>query len=220
MDPNTIDSVIITASLSTPWMTIIAGGVGGIIVFVFGKLWNLVSWKLTRPKLKVEFDKKIQGCISHTTANGTPSVYIRMRATSYGRFAVAARGCRAYLTNVEKRNKKGEFESTVYCDSIRLAWSCQGLRPEQFRPMDIPRKVNQYIDIVSLFQGASKFCIHWEILLNRYLGLLKQKGAFLFTVHVHAENARPAECKLLFTWSHPWDGSKDSDAFEALSYKD
>jgi len=220
MDPNTIDDVINVVSFSMPWMTIIAGCIGGIIVFVFGKLSNLVLWKLTRPKLKVEFDKKTQDCISYTTDNGRPVVYVRMKATSYGRFAVAARGCRAYLTNVEKRNKKGEFESTVYCDSIRLAWSCQRLPPEQFGLMDIPSKVNQYIDIVSLLQEDHKFEPRVEGMPNRYIKMFQQTGTFLFTVYVHAENASPVKCKLIFTWRHPWDGNKDSDAFEAQSYKD
>ncbi len=220
MDPNITDSVIIADSLFT-WTPIIAGCIGGIIVFVFGKLWNSVSWKLTRPKLKVEFDKKTQGCVSYTTANRRPVVYIRMKATSYGRFAIAARGCRAYLTNIEKQNEKGEFESTAYCDSIRLAWSCQGPKPsEQFRSMDIPREVNQYIDVVSLLQEDNLFRLHLEVTPNRYIKLFQQTGTFLFTVHVHAENASPVKCKLVFTWRHAWDAGKNSDAFEALSYKD
>lgn len=221
MDPNTIDNIINVASFSMPWMTIIAGCIGGIIVFVFGKLWDFVSWKLKRPKLKVEFDKKTQGCISYTTANGTPVVYVRMKVTSYGRFATEARGCRAYLTNIEKQNEKGEFESTAYCDSIRLAWSCQGpQRTEQFRPMDIPREVNQYIDVVSLLKNVNLFRLHLEVTPNRYIKMFMQTGTFLLTVHVHAENASPVKCKLIFTCRNAWDGSKNSDAFEALSYKD
>ncbi len=220
MDPNTIDNAINVVVFSMPWMAIIAGCIGGIVVFVFGKLWNLVSWKLTRPKLKVEFDKKTQGCISYTTANGRPVVYFRMKATSYGRLAATACGCRAYLTNIEKRNEKGEIESTGYCDSIRLAWSCQGLRPEQFRPMDIPREVNQYIDVVSLPKDVNLFRLHLEVTPNRYTKIFQQTGTFLFTVHVHAENASPVKCKFIFTWRHPWDGNKDSDAFEAQFYED
>jgi len=216
IDPNTTHTVINSASRSMTWMTIFAGCIGGIIVFVFGKLWNLVSWKLTRPKLKVEFDKKIKGCISYTTANGRPEVYFRMKVTSYGRFATAAHGCRAYLTNTEKRNEKGEVESTAYCDSIRLAWSCQGPQPtERFRPMDIPREVNQYIDVVSLPKDVNLFDLHLEVMPNRYIKMFRQTGTFLFTVHVHAENASPVKCKLTFTLRHPWDGNMDSDAFEA-----
>ena len=136
----------------------IAGSVGGILVFIFSKLYNLFSWKLTEPKLRAEFDKNILGCITHTTTNdGRPAGTVRMKVTNRGKRAVTACGCVAYLTNVEKQNEKGEFESTDYCDSILLAWSCQGLQPEQFRPMDIPSKVNQYIDIVSLLQEDHKF---------------------------------------------------------------
>ena len=86
--------------------------------------------------------------------------------------------------------------------------------------MDIPREVNQYIDIVSLLQEDRKFDLHLEVLPNRYTELFQQRATFLFTVHLHAENASPVKCKLIFTWRHPWNNSKDLDAFEALSYKD
>lgn len=221
MDANTTDSVIIAASLSTLWMTIIAGSIGGIIVLVFGKLYNLVSRKWKEPKLKVEFDENIPGCITYTTDNaGRRVAFIRMKAANHGKRATTARGCVAYLTNVEKQNEKGEFESTDYCDSIRLAWSCQGQEPERFGSLDIPRSVNQYIDIVSFGEKQANFEPQLEVMPNRYLMLFQTTGSFLFTVHVHAENASPVKCKLIFTWRHPWNNSKDLDAFEALSYKD
>jgi len=221
MDPNTTDTVINGVSHSTQWMTILAGSVGGILVFIFGKLYNLFSWKLTEPKLRVEFDKNILGCITHTMTNdGRPAATIRMKATNIGKRAATALGCVVYLTNVEKQNENGVFESTGYCDSIRLAWSCQGLTLGSFGPMDIPRGVSQYVDIVSLLQHQDKFELPLEVLPNRYSKLFWQTGTFLFTVHVHTENASPVKCKLIFTWRHSWDGHKDSDAFEALPYKD
>lgn len=217
MDPNATGSVIIAASLSTLWMAIIAGSIGGIIVLIFGKLYNLVSWKLTEPKLRVEFDKNILGCITHTTTNdGWPVGFIRMRVTNRGKRVATARGCVAYLTNVEWKNKNGEFESADYCDSIRLAWSCQGLKPERFGSMDIPRGVSQYIDIISFREKQAKFEPQLEVTPNRYSVLFQTIGTFLFTVHVHAENANPVKCKLIFTWGV----EDDTGAFEALSYKD
>jgi len=220
MDPNATNSVINAVNLSTLWMTLIAGSIGGIIVLVFGKLYDWFSRKLTEPKLIVEFDKNILGCITYTTTNdGRAAATVRIKATNY-RGKRAACGCTAYLTDVEMQNENGKFESTGYCDSIRLAWSCQGLKPDRFGPMDIPRDVSQYIDIISFLQHEAKFKPQLETTPNRYSLLFQQTGTFLFTAHVHAENASPVKCKLIFTWRHPWDGSKDSNAFEALSYKD
>jgi hypothetical protein len=219
MDPNITENLINAANLPTLWITIIVGSSAGIIVYAFGKVCDFVSRKWTEPKLRVEFDQNIRGCITYTTTNdGRLAATVRMKATNHGKRA--ARGCVTYLTNVEKQNENGDFESTGYCDSIRLAWSCQEQRSGRFGPMDIPREVNQYIDIVSLGEKDNNFHLQLEIFLNRYSKLFQETGTFLFTVHVHAENANPEKCQLVFIWRHPWDGSRDSDAFEALSYKD
>lgn len=217
MDPNATDSVTTVTSLSTLWTSIVASG-GVIIGFLFAKLYDLVSQKLTEPKLEVEFDENIPGCIAHTAPNNELSVrFIRMRVTNRGKRVATARGCVAYLTNVEWQNENGEFEPTDYCESIRLAWSCQGLRPERFGSMDIPRGVNQYIDIVAFREKHANFEPQLEVTPIRYLVLFQTIGTKLFTVHVHAENASPVKCKLIFTW--PVE-DEDTSAFEALSYKD
>ena len=219
MDPNTIDNAIDAAGMSSPWMTIIVASLGGIIVLVFGKLYDAIwKWR-TRPLLRVEFHQEFLGCITYTRTNrDSPAATIRMMVTNCGK--LAARGCVAYLTRIEMLNEHGVYESTDYCDSMRLAWSCQGPRPERFSPMDIPREVTQYIDIISIAPQLPRFIPNFEITPNRYLRLFEQTCPYRFTVHVHGENTAPVKCKLLFTFKNLWDGRNDSDAFEARYCKD
>ena len=188
--------------------------------FVLAKGWDFVRNFVTRPKLVLEFRNKDLGCVTHTqTREGIPCATVRVKVTNTRK--TTARSCRAFLTNVKEEDEKGEFIKTGYCDSIPLAWSCQQEEAkEQFRPMDIPKEVNQHIDIIAICTQKTRFRPQLKVNLYRYEPMWEKKGTFLFTIYLHTENAEPVCCKVVFKWKGPWDGKTDKDSFEAISYED
>jgi hypothetical protein len=135
-----------------------------------------------KPKLKLEFQENPY-CLSSTyeTHKGqklTNAIYIRVKVTNTSK--VIAKRCRAYLINIEKCDVNGNFIPTVYCDSIQLAWSCQGQR-NRWRGIDICKGVNQYLDV------------------------FKETGKFLFTIQASADGADPKIIKLEFDWRGVWN---------------
>jgi len=187
--------------------------------FILAKGWDFVRKYLTRPKLVLEFRKKDLGYVTHTrTREGKPCATVRVKVTNTRK--TTARGCRAFLTNVREEDEEREFVQTGYCDSIPLAWSCQGEMKERFRPMDIPKDVNQHIDIIAIYTHETKFSPQLKVNLYRYVPMWEKKGTFLFTIYLHAENAKPVSCKVVFKWKGPWEGKTDKDSFEAISYED
>ena len=114
-----------------------------------------------------------------------------------------AKSCRAYLVGVLKKNAEGEFEPTIYCDSIPLAWSCQEDRAHG--PIDLPKDVAQFIDLVTARDHSTKFSIEIKPVPLRYAGFFQDNGTFRFTVQVSGENVKPKFISVDFTWNGVWD---------------
>ena len=156
--------------------------IGGAIGFVSAVLAPIVVEPLKRcffdPKLKVEFIEGDRGFITDTKENGvTDAHYVRVKVLNTGR--QIAKQCRAYLVNFEKWNTStGEFEPTIYCDSLQLAWSARANTKEAYLPLDMPRDINQFIDIVSTRRPKSDYKIMVDPRLYRYEPLFKEDGKF------------------------------------------
>jgi hypothetical protein len=182
--------------------------IGGAIGFVSAVLAPIVVEPLKRcffdPKLKVEFIEGDRGFITDTKENGvTDAHYVRVKVLNTGR--QIAKQCRAYLVNFEKWNTStGEFEPTIYCDSLQLAWSARANTKEAYLPLDMPRDINQFIDIVSTRRPESDYKIMVYLRLYRYEPLFKEHGKFRYTVLVSGDNVKPVSTKVVFEWSGDW----------------
>jgi hypothetical protein len=174
----------------------------GFAVAVFAEP---VRQRLFRPKLSLEF-KEDPRHISDTWENfegkKNRANYIRIEVTNTSIYA--ARDCKAYLIDIEKQDETGKFVSTVYCDSIQLAWSCQGER-DRYGGVDIHKGVRQYIDLVVTREGSNIFYPQTMVIPRRYSGLFKQIGLFRFTVQVSAAGADPIRILLLMRWNGAWN---------------
>lgn len=175
----------------------------GFIIAIFAEPVRRFFFK---PKLKLEFQQS-PDCISQTyeVANGkkvADARYIRVNVTNSSK--VIAKDCRSYLINIEKCDREGKFVPTVYCDSIQLAWSCQG-RMDRWRGIDICKGVNQYVDIIATRNISKAFDPQIMAKPNRYLDLFNETGKFLFTIQVSADGADPKTIKLEFVWNSIWD---------------
>lgn len=183
--------------------------IGGAIGFISAILAPIVVEPLKHrvfgPKLKVEFKEGDAGFITDTKeGGGKNSHYVRVRVLNTGR--QIAKQCRAYLVDVEKWNiSTGEFEPTIYCDSLQLAWSARTNTKEAYLPQDMPRDINQFIDIIYTRNLESGYKIMIEPRLHRYESLFKEHGKFQYTVLVSGDNVKPVSVKVVFEWSGDWN---------------
>jgi len=189
--------------------------VGAVLGFAVAILVEPIKSRLYGPRLKVffgdssEFQTKTHERL--TTKNAKKpnnqetsyhkASYIRIKVTNTK--AALAKGCRAYLVKVEKQHYDGKFHDTIYCDSIPLAWSCRDNR--RFLPVDIPKDVNQFVDLVSTREISKDYRPEIEVSPYRYTDLWQKHGIFRFTVQVSGENVKPVFIKVEFAWDRQWD---------------
>jgi len=184
------------------YATLVIGIVGGALAIV---LADYLRRSLFKPKLALEYENNEDYKPKTPFKNDqdeTEGYDIRVRITNRSRFV--ARDCRVYLINVEKKDQKGEFVRTVYCDSIPLAWSCQE-KHKRYSGYDIHHGVNQYVDIIVTKKDSNEFCPQIMVLPYRYSDLFKKKGVFRFTIQAAAAGADPVTIKLIFDWKGVWD---------------
>lgn len=183
----------------------------GFMIAIFAEPFRRFLFK---PVLKLSFGKD-DDYISYTpTSTETQLVskayYIRVKVTNKRKSI--AKDCKAFLINIEKQGANNTFKPTVYCDSIQLAWACQG-KDDSYNALDITKGVNQFVDVIALNKDSNIF--EPKILTKpfRYLNLFKETGSFLFTVQVSADGANPVYIKLLFKWNGSWNN------FEVYEYE-
>jgi hypothetical protein len=183
-----------------PFFTGTISGAFAILFSDYGRRW------LFKPKLNLEFIE--DNCVSNTCAvdrDGRKTanvVCVRVKVTNNS--GIIAKDCRGYLIDVEKQDKSGKFVSTIYCDSIQLAWSCQ-IGGNRYESIDISKGVNQYLDVVVTGNTIEGFEPQIMAKPIRYLDLFREKGIFRFTIQVSAEGAKPKTIKLIFDWKGVWD---------------
>jgi len=189
-------------------MALIDTIIGGMLGFAAAIFVEPIKNWFYGPKLEVSFGdspefqtethehQKINGKIFYHKAS-----YIRIKVINTK--STLAKGCRAYLVNVEKQNDNGKFCDTIYCDSIPLSWSARG--DQRFSPLDIPKGVNQFVDLLSTRETSTDYKPELQTFLLRYIDLFKEHGKFKFTVQVSGENVDPVFINVLFTWNGSWD---------------
>lgn len=182
--------------------------VGGAIGFFSSLLTQIIiepiKNRIYGPKLEVRFIDGDKAFVTDTKENGvTEAHYVRLRVVNTGR--QIAKQCRAYLVNVEKWNTSaGNFEPTIYCDSLQLAWSAQANVQEAYRPLDMAKEIRQFIDVASTRESENDYRIMTKPHLFRYEPLFKEQGRFRYTVQVSGDNVKPTSAKLIFDWRGHW----------------
>lgn len=206
--------------------------IGALVGFALALIAEPIRQWLFRPRLGVEFgsssEYQAETKVNHYIQNPQPgavigdlvyigsheAVYLRLkinnRQPGWLRGSPVAKGCRAYLINIEKARENGEFQQTIYRDSIPLAWSCA--EPSQYDPMDIPVGVNQFVDVVILHDNSETYepAIHFKP--DRYGSLFGEQGKFRLTVQVSGENVEPVFIKIDLIWSGQWNKYEATEA--------
>ena len=188
------------------WLAAI-GTIGAVVVVLTSEWW----WtKLHGPRLRLSFgrgpDYQTNTMVTDSQtgkAVGTAN-YIRVKVQN-SRKAVAKK-CRAYLINIEKFDEtKNKFDSTLFCDSIRLKWSCMGNDADSVAPLDLPNGVNQFVDLIETRLGHPFFTIQMHPHMNRYEYLTSEKGILRFTVLVTGNRVAPKRIPIIFEWTGVWN---------------
>ena len=191
------------------WLTA-AGTIGAVIAALTSEWW----WaKLHGPRLRLSFstgpDYQTNTIITDSSTGKTvgTACYIRVKVKN-SRKAVAKK-CRAYLINIEKFDEtENKFDSTLFCDSIRLKWSCMGRDSDPVTPLDLPNGVNQFVDLIETRLDHPFFSIQMHPHMNRYDYLTAEKGIFRFTVLVTGNRVEPRKIKVIFEWDGVWNEFK------------
>ena len=187
----------------------IASILTGGIVAVFAE--PLRQW-IYSPKLKLSFEANNDDYRSFTTMRKTDgsltthAYYIRIKVENISRHI--AKSCRAHLTNIEIQNDNGQFEPTIYADSLPLLWSCRN-EGEELTPADLPFGVRQFIDVIATGfnkDGTSYFVPQIVPRPYRYESLFDSTPKILrFTIQVSGESVTPKFIQLIFKWNGKWD---------------
>lgn len=184
-------------------MALITSVVTYILGFASAVLAEPVRQCLFRPVLRLSFSGA-DDCIARTqTTGGKEALYIRVKVTNEK--PRLARACRAYLVNVETKSGDSGFVSTLYTDSIQLAWSCQVPGSER-NPLDLPNGVSQYIDVLVTSEATNTVVPQISPFPFRYYPLLATKSeTYRLTIQVSGDGIEPKVLKIIFIWKGQWD---------------
>jgi len=195
--------------LSISTVNLLIGLLGGFLIAVVAEPFR--QWIL-KPVLELEFYRDSPDFVTFTPMTCGHAYYIRVKVKNKKRIVRnVAKGCKAYLVNIEKKQPNGEFGPTIYCDSIQLAWSNRG--KNEYDGFDLSKGVNQFVDVITTYNGRTDFEPQTFVKPYRYIPLFNQKGVFRFTIQISAENANPETIKIKLDWSGRWnviDVDKDS----------
>jgi hypothetical protein len=196
----------------TPLLAVITGTVIGVISE------PIRTW-LFRPELRLKFDPARDVTPSPTFVGypGGPQRrsqgrYLRVQAINESHRI--AKGCRAFLVDVEQADDQGSFRPAGYLDSLRLKWASQS-PGDELRAIDLPRGVALFVEVLSADESSPEvFAMHTPFVPAIYSKLFDEKPKTLrLTVLVTGDNARPAKTRVIFEWRGSWDtfsGQRDA----------
>jgi hypothetical protein len=182
----------------------------GAIVALYLPFFRRLIWG---PKLELFFGKTYEGCIAKTPIEietevdnekgkiATVGYYIRVMVRN--KKYLLARDCRAFLVNIEKKGADNIFHPTIYCDSIQAQWACRS--GQGFQSIDLPRGVNQFVDIISTVKDVNHIVPKIEMIPFRYQELFREYGVFRYTIQVSGSEIKPLFIKIIFRWKGELD---------------
>jgi hypothetical protein len=196
---------------------LIGAVVGGVLTFLASVLTEPVRDRFFGPKLQLEFTPNNQAFVTMTKEVDRQH---RLNLASYVRVLVTntrkriAKQCRAYLIDFEVWNPSlRRFEPTKYCEALQLAWSASSSRDLAYYPLDIPKDVRQFVDVVSVREGSTTIRTHVIANLNRYSDLLTQQtGKLRYTVLVAGDNLEPQKTQVVLEWNGNYGEFKEKHA--------
>jgi hypothetical protein len=113
---------------------------------------------------------------------------------------------------VEIRKPDLKYEDTAFGESIQLPWAAQGDPVAMYRPLDIPKGINQFIDIIAVTNlGPQRPRPILAVPLSMHDRIWDFVGTYRFTILVSGDGVMPVSRKLLVTWNGIWSQITASD---------
>lgn len=161
--------------LQLNWLPIFVTAGSFILGFLSAVFVDPFREWLFRPNLQISFQNDSR-CVARTPERGDgqerEAFYIRIRVENTKRRL--AKQLKAYLVNVETRNNNGDFEQSVYADSIQLAWSCR-IPNFALDPIDLPKGIDQYADVIATNSFSNSYIPQIMPFPYRYEQLFKNE---------------------------------------------
>ena len=193
------------------FLKILGGFIAGFATSVFAEP---LRKSLFKPNVKIYFEQTPDFTSKTPEArkdnDGKESIgeatYVKGKAVNESRFL--ARACKVYLVNIEKKNPRtGRFELTSYSDSIPLKWASQP--PDRiFSPLDLPKNINQYFDIVVLRDCSDQFDPQLYVKPFRDEALFNDTGTFRFTIQLSGDQTVSERILIILEWNGNWKDFK------------
>jgi hypothetical protein len=187
--------------LTAAW---IAGGAaigGGLVAGLLTGAYEHWREHRNRPILAIDFQDddlhRVETPDERSEGKDPPYLYMRVRVRNTGRRA--AKSCRVFLAYLEEVHPSGLTTRTVFLDARQLAWA--GFK---FDPLDLPRDLDFYADVVRVSKAASGWGISLEQLFSSERSLESYKGTYRFHVIATSDNARSARCVIDISYNGDW----------------
>jgi hypothetical protein len=103
-----------------------------------------------------------------------------------------------------KNKKKDQFgwTDTEYVESCQLPWAAQS---DGCRPLDIPKGIEQYIDVVASRSNSAQLILQLVSPLLSYEQVMEKSGTYRLVVLVSGEGFEPEFHRIIVTHTGKWD---------------
>jgi hypothetical protein len=204
--------------LDPSWITGLVGFIAGAAVAVFAD--PLRQW-LFRPRVKLRYleeQTETPSEVHRPFIHRTPEVTVfqdgqRLRKNAiYLRIEVVnekgsiARECRAFLVSAQIWNGiEKRWEPSVLDDPLPLAWASRG--EYRFQPIDLPKQVPHFIDLVSTrdFPDDAPLKMEVEVTPFRLEDFGKGSALYRFKLLVAGDNFDPVPLTVMVDKGAGWD---------------
>jgi len=179
--------------------------VGYILGFASAVAAEPVRQWLLRPQLEMEFDPRFGAgsrFISLTPERveidgiqrRRQSMYVRMALRNKSTF-LTARGCRAYLSRIDRREADGNFR-TIHSDPLPVPWAWLTTDP-----IDIHPEMRFFFDVLAVNDEENLIVPQTRPKPLIWDTTLKNPASYRFTMVVSAENGKPKQLTLGVEWN-------------------
>jgi len=180
------------------WAASLGSALGGGILAVTGE--EILRW-WRRPQLRLHYADDAS-CVARTPfksdSGSGEAIYLRLRVNNVGRSI--ARDCAPFMTRLERRDANGHIENILEQDSVALVWSLRSVDV-----MDIPRGINQFIDVCFAMQGAESLGLASPSYPLRMKSVWSKPGRFRADIVVTCAGTPPVSRTIGFKWNGAWD---------------
>ena len=130
------------------------------------------------------------------------TTWTRVKVQNTSRFT--ARACRPYLSGIDAEEESGVY-STVFCDTLPLAWSYI-----KFEPVDIPPGVSFFYDVFYVFKGAAHIHLETQPKPLLFSEILRHGRRYRIRTMVAGESSRPITTVLDVHWKPDFQSKTDT----------